>query len=310
MKVDILLTLLSATVVLGVIDNCDDCLPNGKKAPSSNNINSNNVIRDHNSFHQSNSQLQQQQQQQNSIHGQKLNKLQDYLNPRQRELVKRNTGSLLAIARALKMTIVECQNQMRNEPWDCPIYSFSVKPTDIFGKLMSRNFRETSFIYSLLSAAITHSVTRACTEGTIHTCSKSQIREGLQSEDIYFGREFAREFMAAAHELPTISTAQYLTSVNQQQQQPTNNEINNFIGTGNGPTGNDLYDAGAAQHEQSLRNNQLINSYQAAPAAAPATKANKPEKSIRNYINTHNDELGTLVSTRIISMIASGRMWK
>ncbi|XP_025835421.1 protein wingless-like, partial [Agrilus planipennis] len=80
-----------------------------------------------------------------------------------------------------------------------------------------RRCRETAFIYAITSAAVTHAIARACSEGSIDTCNceyshhKSRprmysssrgsvpgVREwewGGCSDNIGFGVEFAREFV-------------------------------------------------------------------------------------------------------------------
>ncbi|KAK7575504.1 hypothetical protein V9T40_011790 [Parthenolecanium corni] len=76
--------------------------------------------------------------------------------------------------------------------------------------------RETAFIYAITSAAVTHSVARACSEGLIDTCTCgyshqsrggqvppnaiSGIRDwewGGCSDNIGFGYKFSREFVDA-----------------------------------------------------------------------------------------------------------------
>lgn len=199
-----------------------------------------------------------------------LNKLRKYLNQAQIELVDRHPGSMLAVARALKMAIIECQYQMRHEAWDCPIYGFSLKPSDIFGKLMSRSFRETSFIHALLSSAITHSVARACTESTIGTCGRLQTRDGGYAEDIGFGRQFAADFMNATLETTSPQTTTTTVSTNSFEKDLNNN----IIGPGSS-VGNE-----AQQHH----------------ATSGHVEPLRRERRIRTIINNHNDELGRLVS--------------
>lgn len=85
-------------------------------------------------------------------------------------------------------------------------------------KLISYSFpgcRETAFIYAITSAAVTHSIARACSEGSIESCtcdyshqSKSPqmnnvgavagVRDwewGGCSDNIGFGFKFSREFV-------------------------------------------------------------------------------------------------------------------
>lgn len=200
----------------------------------------------------------------NQRQSQNLSKLSKYLSPRQHELTKDNPGSLAAVARALKMAIVECQYQMRNEPWDCPINGFSMRPAEIFGTLMSRSFKETAFIQSLLSSAIAHSIARACTESTITTCGRKKLQhEPGYSEDIDFGRNFARDFMAAGQEQPMSP-----------------------------------HPADTAASP-----NSILTDHSAGSQSSPSTMGglSEPtvwrERRLRQMINKHNDEVGRLVST-------------
>lgn len=67
--------------------------------------------------------------------------------------------------------------------------------------------RETAFIYAITSAAVTHSIARACSEGSIQSCScdythqsraPSVIRDwewGGCSDNIGYGFKFSREFV-------------------------------------------------------------------------------------------------------------------
>lgn len=64
--------------------------------------------------------------------------------------------------------------------------------------------RETAFIYAITSAAVTHSVARACAEGSIYTCSCDyNLKEssgkdwewGGCSDNAKFGHKFSRKFV-------------------------------------------------------------------------------------------------------------------
>lgn len=66
--------------------------------------------------------------------------------------------------------------------------------------------RETAFIYALMSAAVTHSVSRACSEGSIESCTCDYSQRGPSgadwewggcSDNIQFGVKFSREFVDA-----------------------------------------------------------------------------------------------------------------
>lgn len=237
----------------------------------------------------------------------KHQELHKHLNQRQSELVHQNPGSLAAVARALKMAIIECQHQMRHEPWDCPIYGFSTKPVDVFGKLMSRSFKETSFIHSLLSAALTHSVARACTESLISTCGRKLTRDGGYSEDVEFGQQFAQEFMDATHEPSLDSTSQQALLSTNSIIDRSSNEIAPLRAPTSGLARDHSRPSGK-QHTQAKYHK--LHQYSAAAAGSGSGSGSsnqlleqtpRKDMTIKNIINAHNDELGRLVSNSFFS---------
>lgn len=251
---------------------------------------------------------------------QQLNKLQKYLNERQLQLVRENPGSLQAIARAIKMTILECQYQMRQEQWDCPTYAiYSAKPVDVFGKLMSRSFRETAFVHSLLSAALTHSIARACSDSRIQTCGRrfSMARDGGDSQDIEFAQQFAQQFMEATYEHSSSNSIQLFQHSGQQHREkpsasslnaiPSGNAQQDSISSSNNLINNDetinqinpsspalATPSFVAQQQNSLRREQHHSKYLNSQSSHQVEMRN----SIREMIDAHNDELGRLVSSR------------
>ncbi|XP_065163036.1 protein Wnt-1 isoform X1 [Atheta coriaria] len=136
------------------------------------------------------------------------------LRRKQRRLARENPGVLVAIAKGANMAIHECQYQFRNRRWNCSTRNF-LRGKNLFGKIVDRGCREAAFIYAITSAAVTHSIARACSEGSIETCncdfshhkgrphsSNSPAVSGVRdwewggcSDNIAFGFRFSREFV-------------------------------------------------------------------------------------------------------------------
>ncbi|BFZ21771.1 hypothetical protein BsWGS_24809 [Bradybaena similaris] len=126
------------------------------------------------------------------------------LTKRQRKLVTKNAGSVMAVVKGAKLAIDECRHQFKNRRWNCPTY-FDGPGSSIFGKILQKGCRETAFIYAITSAAVSHSVGRACSEGSISTCScdtQTHARPSGRdwewsgcSDNARFGHKFSRKFV-------------------------------------------------------------------------------------------------------------------
>nr|CAH0097982.1 unnamed protein product [Daphnia galeata] len=127
------------------------------------------------------------------------------LRRKQRRLVRDHPGVVVAVAKGAKQAISECKHQFKNRRWNCPTKDFH-RGRNLFGKIVDRACRETAFIYALMSAAVTHSVSRACSEGAIESCTCDYSQRGPSgadwewggcSDNIQFGVKFSREFVDA-----------------------------------------------------------------------------------------------------------------
>ncbi|XP_052080014.1 protein Wnt-1-like isoform X2 [Mytilus californianus] len=126
------------------------------------------------------------------------------LTKRQRRLVSKNPGTILALMNGARMAIEECKYQFRNRRWNCPTHDDS-HGGPIFGKILQKGCRETSFIYAITTAAVTHSIARACADGSILTCNcdysmreppaKADWDWGGCSDNAKFGHKFSRKFV-------------------------------------------------------------------------------------------------------------------
>nr|QEE82521.1 wingless [Urechis unicinctus] len=140
-----------------------------------------------------------------------------YINPsmqpltrKQRRLVARNPGTMTAIARSARLALDECQFQFRHRRWNCPVSEAS-HGGSVFGKILKTGCRESSFIYAVTSAALSHSVARACSDGRIYTCSCGEhatrhashrtTRDwqwGGCGDNMAFGYKFSKDFIDVA----------------------------------------------------------------------------------------------------------------
>ncbi|XP_041776795.1 protein Wnt-1 [Anopheles merus] len=136
------------------------------------------------------------------------------LRRKQRRLARENPGVLAAIAKGANLAINECQHQFRTRRWNCSTRNF-LRGKNLFGKIVERGCRETAFIYAITSAAVTHSVARACSEGSIESCTCDYSHHNREpqmnnmgvvagvgdwewggcSDNIGFGFKFSRDFV-------------------------------------------------------------------------------------------------------------------
>ncbi|XP_041988614.1 protein Wnt-1 [Aricia agestis] len=136
------------------------------------------------------------------------------LRRKQRRLARENPGVLSAVAKGANIAVAECQHQFKYRRWNCSTKNF-LRGKNMFGKIVDRGCRETAFIYAITSAAVTHTVSRACAEGAIESCtcdyshvdqqphrSRSAAAANVRvwkwggcSDNIGFGFKFSREFV-------------------------------------------------------------------------------------------------------------------
>ncbi|OCT62288.1 protein Wnt-9b isoform X2 [Xenopus laevis] len=95
------------------------------------------------------------------------------LTRRQKRLCRKEPGLAEALREAVRLGVVECQFQLRNERWNCSLQER--------GTLLKRGFKETAFLYAISAASLTHSLAKACSGGRMErcTCDDSQ---GLESQ--------------------------------------------------------------------------------------------------------------------------------
>ncbi|XP_014277212.1 protein Wnt-4 [Halyomorpha halys] len=126
----------------------------------------------------------------------------NFLIEKQKELCSLDEDIIEVLRSGMRMAIQECQYQFSMIRWNCSTFDDS---PSIFGAITKIKSRETAFLYSISSAGVTYSVTRACSSGKLTECScdpRVRLRKprkhwqwGGCSEDIHYGEKFSREFI-------------------------------------------------------------------------------------------------------------------
>ncbi len=118
----------------------------------------------------------------------------------QKRFCKQYFGFTNTIQSAAKLTLNECQTQFKNRRWNCS----TLDRPQLFGRLPEAGLREASFVYALSSAALTYSITSACSEGKLTGCSCDESKKNKAasgyiwsgcSDNIAYGMGVAETFL-------------------------------------------------------------------------------------------------------------------
>ncbi|XP_028393131.1 protein Wnt-1-like isoform X2 [Dendronephthya gigantea] len=117
---------------------------------------------------------------------------------------QRSPNLVETIASAAQMAINECQRQFKDRKWNCS----STNPYNVFGQILQRACRETAFVYAITAAAVSYSISRACADRQLRSCTCDKSNEGVVDKDgwqwggcgdnIRFADKFARRFLNSA----------------------------------------------------------------------------------------------------------------
>ncbi|KAK6196325.1 hypothetical protein SNE40_001571 [Patella caerulea] len=123
--------------------------------------------------------------------------------PRQRRLCKNHLEIMPTIVGASLLSIETCQSQFSDRRWNCS--SISQVPT--IPRDLSRGTREQAYVYGIASAALSHSVARACSIGVTTKCScgalpntapNGAFKWGGCGDDVHFGLGWGQAFTDAS----------------------------------------------------------------------------------------------------------------
>ncbi|XP_043913118.1 protein Wnt-11b-like [Protopterus annectens] len=110
-------------------------------------------------------------------------RLLDGLLPDQQLLCRRNLELMPSIVLAAKQTKLTCQKAFFDMRWNCS----SIELAPIFSPDLEKGTRESAFVYALASAAVSHSIARACASGELPTCSCGAIPGEVPGPDFRWG---------------------------------------------------------------------------------------------------------------------------
>ncbi|XP_022250690.1 protein Wnt-11b-2-like [Limulus polyphemus] len=124
---------------------------------------------------------------------------QKILQGNQGRLCKRNMELMPLVVNAAQVTMKTCQKTFEDRRWNCS--SISVIPNLTHD--LTAGTREQAFVFALTSAAVGHTIARACSLGTFLSCSCGRVpREppngnfkwGGCADNLRHGLKFARSF--------------------------------------------------------------------------------------------------------------------
>uniref|UniRef100_T1D114 Protein Wnt n=1 Tax=Dendrocoelum lacteum TaxID=27895 RepID=T1D114_9PLAT len=148
---------------------------------------------------------------------------------KQRPLCKEHYPLMPSVISGFVLGISECQHQFSNDMWNCqghnrtvnyrPLFEKSDETVTKFNKssrrikdtyldrLIAKSTPESAYILAIISAGVSHQVTKACSQGIHNSCGCDRTvydtpREGKFtwsgcSHNIHFGAAFARTFLDA-----------------------------------------------------------------------------------------------------------------
>ncbi|XP_028834294.1 protein Wnt-9a isoform X1 [Denticeps clupeoides] len=120
------------------------------------------------------------------------------LEKKQRRMCRRDPGVAETLMEAISMSALECQYQFRFERWNCTLEG------RYRANILKRGFKETSFLYAISSAGLTHAMAKACSAGRMERCTCDEApdlenREAWQwggcGDNLKYSNKFVKDFL-------------------------------------------------------------------------------------------------------------------
>ncbi|CAF4871067.1 unnamed protein product [Pieris macdunnoughi] len=119
---------------------------------------------------------------------------------KQAKMCKKEPSLPKIIQRAKNQAIKACNDTFQFDRWNCSLY-FNKPRKSIFKKI----YRETAFVYALMSASMTHGISRGCASGELARCSclgrsKNSSWETKDcGDDFKYGKRLTKNFFDMKH---------------------------------------------------------------------------------------------------------------
>ncbi|XP_061835287.1 protein Wnt-9a [Nerophis lumbriciformis] len=120
------------------------------------------------------------------------------LEKKQRRMCRRDPGVAETLREAITMSALECQYQFRFERWNCTLEGRHR------ANILKRGFKETSFLYAISSAGLTHAMAKACSAGRMERCTCDEAPDlenrkawqwGGCGDNLKYANKFVKDFL-------------------------------------------------------------------------------------------------------------------
>ncbi|ESN90971.1 hypothetical protein HELRODRAFT_90604, partial [Helobdella robusta] len=125
----------------------------------------------------------------------------------QQQICGRSLELMNYVLEGVVESIQACRAEFEGERWNC---SGGLESVNSGGRVVEAGTRETAFLYAILSAGVTHKVTKACSSGRLKNCGCDRTLTGQEewsgcSDNVAYGKAFARSLIDVREELVGMS---------------------------------------------------------------------------------------------------------